>query len=140
MKKVKKKSRRKLIEDEIEFLCKTYIKKRDQHTCQWCKNKVSGRNEQWSHIIPKGSDSFLRWHPLNTKVLCLSCHRKWHNSPLEATEWFNKKYPGRYKYLKKIHNTNHNNFKINDIEEIRDWYIKAIKNLPNKIRVLPIFK
>lgn len=138
-KKKKKKSRRKLLQLEIEDLCKSYIKKRDKHTCQHCGRQVTGRNEQWSHIFPKGRSKFLRWHPLNTKVLCMSCHRWWHDNPLDAAKWLDEKFPGRSDYLRLLYNKGHGVFGISELEEIRDFYIRANENLPEEIDLPGVF-
>ena len=38
----------------------------------------------------------------NLMALCYHCHfNVWHKYPLEAAEWFEKKWPGRYKRLQK---------------------------------------
>lgn len=37
------------------------------------------------------------------KLLCYYCHFFWwHKNPLEAKDWFVKKFPDRYKKLKKL--------------------------------------
>jgi hypothetical protein len=39
--------------------------------------------------------------PENIFCLCYSCHINWwHKSPLDASEWFKKKFPERYKSLR----------------------------------------
>lgn len=136
----KKKPRSKLLSVEIEGLSKEYIKARDLHTCQMCNKVVSGRNEAWSHVIPKGRSKYLRWHPLNTKVLCLSCHRFWHDNPTQSAAWFNDKFPGRYDMLVRLNNKGIGKFGVSELEEIRDWYIRSIECLPEILPVPGVFE
>lgn len=45
----------------------------------------------------------MAWEMDNIKSLCWGCHAYWwHLNPIEAYEWFKKKYPSRYKKLKKM--------------------------------------
>ena len=60
------------------------IRERDNHTCQWC-----GRQDgtlQCSHIFGRRHLA-TRWHPDNAKCLCFSCHRRWHENPVDAFKW-----------------------------------------------------
>ena len=60
------------------------IRERDDHTCQWC-----GRQDgtlACSHIYGRRGAG-TRHHPLNAKTLCYSCHRRWHENPVEAFKW-----------------------------------------------------
>lgn len=66
--------------DKVFSLC---IRLRDG-SCQWC-----GREDgtlQNSHIFGRRHLG-TRWHPDNAKCLCFSCHRKWHESPVDAFRW-----------------------------------------------------
>ena len=66
--------------------------------CQRCKS----RNNilQCSHVLPKGRYKSLRYNPVNVTCLCAGCHKWfWHESPLEATEWFKTTFPERWIYL-----------------------------------------
>ena len=66
--------------DRVFSIC---IRLRDE-VCQWC-----GREDgtlQCSHIFGRRNMG-TRWHPDNAKCLCFSCHRKWHESPVDAFKW-----------------------------------------------------
>jgi 5-methylcytosine-specific restriction endonuclease McrA len=86
-------------------LIKASVKKRDDHTCQKCGKQVEGSNCQVSHVIPVSAGNALSFDPLNMKVLCMHDHLHWwHKNPIEATEWFKKKFPRRWKYLESHRN------------------------------------
>ena len=53
-------------------------------TCERC-SKV-GRMET-SHVYSRRHRT-IRWDKQNANCLCNGCHRKWHESPLEAFIWF----------------------------------------------------
>lgn len=54
-----------------------------------------------SHILPKGTYPHLQWHPRNIKALCYYHHLHWwHKNPIEAGEWYKKRFPKNWKYLK----------------------------------------
>jgi hypothetical protein len=56
-----------------------------------------------SHVYPEGTYHGMSANPINMKVLCFRCHFYWwHKSPIEAKDWFVKKFPGRYKKLKAL--------------------------------------
>ena len=59
-----------------------FIRLRDG-CCQKC-GKV-GRLET-SHIFSRKHQG-TRCDPANAKALCFSCHRFWHENPIEAVEW-----------------------------------------------------
>ena len=83
---------------------KRCVKERDNWTCQRCGKVVEGANCHASHILNVGAYKSLELDPSNMKVLCgMPCHLSWwHKNPLEAAEWFNKKFPDRFFYLKEI--------------------------------------
>lgn len=74
-------------------LAKLIAKKRDGYQCLWCGRDHYSVQIQASHIKGEGAYPNLSYNPKNIKALCASCHRKWHSSPLDATEWFSTKYP-----------------------------------------------
>ena len=86
-------------------LIKTYVKKRDNYTCQRSGQKVEGSNCHVSHVIPVSHGNALAFDPLNMKVLSYHNHINWwHKNPLEAAEWFKTKFPDRWEYLQKHKN------------------------------------
>lgn len=70
---------------------------REKGECEWCHSTTN--QMQWAHVIGRGNKA-LRWDIMNAMCLCAGCHLwKWHQSPLEAQEWFKREHPGRYEYL-----------------------------------------
>lgn len=97
---MKKTARSKLVK-ELDKLSKEVVRKRDGNICQHCDKWVEGSNRQVSHVVPVSQGNRLRWEPLNMKILCYHCHLNWwHKNPLEAFEWFESKFPDRYKFIK----------------------------------------
>lgn len=69
--------------NKIDTLFSRFIRTRDKG-CQWC-----GRQDgtlQCSHIFGRRHMA-TRWDPLNAKTLCFTCHRRWHEDPVEAFRW-----------------------------------------------------
>ena len=122
-----KKSLRKKVCDELDKLASKYIKLMDDHTCQRCgKREVNSSSIHVSHVIPKSRGQRYRWNPLNLQCLCFHCHINWwHKNPLEASKWFQEKFPGRWEQLQRIPDLK---MSVTDLEELRDWYIRAIEN------------
>ena len=96
---------------------KTKAKERDGYQCQHCpRNKVQGWQIHGSHILPEGTYPLMSAEPYNIIALCADCHtggsfpgayahsvkKSWHNHPLYFAEWFEKKWPGRYKELNEM--------------------------------------
>ena len=75
-------------------IAKKKAKERDDYICQKCLKKVEGANAHGSHIYNEGRYRNLATDPRNILCLCYFCHINWwHKAPLEASEWFNNKYP-----------------------------------------------
>lgn len=73
-----------------------YIRERDGK-CQKCGKTTS---LQCSHVNSVGAYPALRFDPFNAIALCHRCHIYWwHKEPLEASEWFQNKFPAQYAYL-----------------------------------------
>lgn len=97
---VPKSKRIKKLKAKLEKISIAYIKERDEFTCQKCGLKVEGHNCQASHVIPRSHSLRLKFDPLNLKVLCFYHHKRfWHESPVEAGEWFKRVYADRWYYL-----------------------------------------
>ena len=60
------------------------LKEAHDHTCERCGRQ--GRMET-SHVYGRRHRT-IRWHKLNANSLCSTCHRWWHENPLEAWHWF----------------------------------------------------
>ena len=108
-------------------LAKDIVKIRDKFTCQNCWVKVVGVNCQWSHVISEGRDKKLSCDPLNIKVLCYNCHKRWrHLEPWDSGERFKKKFPIRWKHLEKEH-------KETKWSIWKDYFIQEHKRLSSKL-------
>ena len=69
------------IADEAFSNC---VRAAHEHTCEMCGKQ--GRME-CSHVFSRRHMS-VRYDKLNANCLCNGCHRKWHESPLGAADWF----------------------------------------------------
>lgn len=69
---------------------------RDGHCCAKC-----GTHERlhYHHVVPRRRSLKLRWDPRNGLVLCVSCHRWWHEYPIESGPWFQANWPERWQQL-----------------------------------------
>lgn len=75
---------------------------REKKRCEWCGSVTNQMH--WAHVIGR-TNKTLRWDIFNGMCLCAYCHEwRWHQSPLEAVEWFKSKYPERYDYLMEAKN------------------------------------
>jgi len=80
---------------ELNALLHELLRLRDK-SCLRCGNPEF----QLSHVKPKGKYRKLEFDSKNILALCFSCHLGWwHKDVTEAGEWFEEKYPERYKYL-----------------------------------------
>jgi hypothetical protein len=68
--------------DKYDQTFSKFIRLRDQ-VCQRCGK--TGRLE-CSHIFSRRHQG-TRYDPGNAKALCFTCHRYWHENPIEAVEW-----------------------------------------------------
>lgn len=90
----------KSVKNSLDRLIDQIVYLRDNDTCQRCGRKVAGCDRHGSHVIPVSLGNKLRWDENNMKVLCFYDHlRWWHKNPVEAGEWFMKKFPERWQYL-----------------------------------------
>ena len=128
----KPKSMRKKLIDQLDKLASAYIKLRDDHTCQRCgKREVGSSSIHVSHVIPKSRGQRYRWEPNNMKCLCFHCHINWwHVDIVPAAEWYLSKFPGRWASLFEIPT---GKMSVTDLEELRDWYIRAIENFNSDV-------
>lgn len=101
---------------KLDKIISAKIKERDNYTCQRCEKEVQGVNCQWCHIITR-SNKRLRWDLNNSLVMCYYCHRLWHSSPIESTEWFAGKFKDRYDYLMESKNELHT-YSVSELQEL----------------------
>jgi hypothetical protein len=102
IKKRKQKTSKQKKEIKLWELCKEYIRLRDNNTCQKCGKKVHGQGADTSHVFCKARYKGIKYDEINLKVLCMYCHKWWHNNPIESAEWFSIAFPERYESLMHI--------------------------------------
>lgn len=112
----------------LEKLVKDYVKVRDNYTCQYCGEVVSGSNCHASHVIPVSRSGYLQFEPLNMKVLCYHHHINWwHKHPIEAGQWYIDKFPDRWEYLQDLHKQRLKPMKLPEIlEKIEEYKQKLL--------------
>jgi len=127
-----KKTPIKTLEENLWELVKEFVFLRDKYCCQKCGRQLSPKQCQPSHVIPKARSKYLRFDPNNIKTLCYYDHIYWwHKNPLEATGWFENRFPDRYKYV--MENKNRvAKFRRPDYEE----KINAMKKLIDRTKNL----
>ena len=126
-KKRKQKTPKQKKEIELWELCKEYIRKRDNMECQRCgkvidsyynaKGEMKAPGADTSHVHCKNIYKSLKYDDMNLKLLCMYCHKWWHNVPLESAKWFEDTFPKRWKYLheKKQHTKVMNELAIDEL-------------------------
>jgi 5-methylcytosine-specific restriction endonuclease McrA len=82
---------------------KNEAKKRDNYICQHCGKKITDMHDaHGSHIYPEGTYTSMSADVDNIICLCFHCHIYWwHKHPIEAGDWFKKRFPELHKTLKK---------------------------------------
>ena len=88
--------RKAAVRAELDKLIRAQVFERDNHRCVRCG---TDKYLTPSHVLPKSHYGSLRWVVENIKTLCISCHRWWHNNPVESAEWFVKNWPERWAAL-----------------------------------------
>lgn len=97
MKSPKEKLRKKCV-----ALAKKIARKRDDNKCVMCGNDGQFKQLHGSHIYSEGTHRAMSADVDNIVMHCANCHlRRWHENPIEAHEWFRKKYPHLHTKLKK---------------------------------------
>lgn len=131
-----KRSPYKTLINKLDRLCAEYIKLRDNNMCQKCGKTAPYIKLDWSHVITRGNKR-LRWNPANSKSLCANCHRFfWHHSPMEAYEWFIRKFPDRWKTIEQERLKGPKKWTIEEMEEMIFLFEKDIKKLKNESEFL----
>jgi hypothetical protein len=125
------KSKRAQLRLKLDKLVKQIVKERDNFTCQYCGKKVEGSNCHASHVIPVSAGLRLAYDTINLKVLCYHDHLNWwHRNPLQATKWFQARFPERYEYLMTVQ---HDTAPIKDFE-LEELYEKLVKEKETLVR------
>lgn len=66
------------------------IRTRDNYTCRRCGRSKPDVRIECSHTFSRRHRS-TRWDTGNALALCFSCHRWWHENPVDAVEWMRKR-------------------------------------------------
>lgn len=73
-----KRTNRKILENQLDDLCRALYKKRDIKEgwapCISCQKPKLARDLQWGHFIAQGQSQYLRWDPRNFWAQCVSCN------------------------------------------------------------------
>lgn len=139
MKKKRKKRKLKSDKQKAEIilweLVKKYIRQRDKMICQKCDKEIQsyiGSDGQvkapgadTSHVFCKNVYKSLKYDEYNLKLMCMACHKWWHNVPIESSEWFKEKFPHRWDYLQK-EKIIIKKMTIVQIEELIEFYTDAL--------------
>jgi len=109
---------------------KAIVKHMNGYRCEKCGVSGQIKQLQGSHIYPEGRYSSMSADLDNILCLCAGCHMwssdSWHENPLEASEWFRKKYPKRYETLKKRSRITQKINWENKLGELKSIYIELI--------------
>ena len=123
------------LREDILTLVNTWIKFRDNRTCQKTKQKVSGNNCHPSHIIPQSADKRLALEPRNIKVLSYHSHINWrHKNPTESGKRYRETFPQNMQRLEKKHLENQWRWSISlfEYEEFTKQAIELIDSHKRK--------
>ncbi len=103
-------------------LVKKYIRCRDRMVCQKCRKEIlNPQGADTSHVFCKKTYKSLKYDEYNLKILCMWCHKWWHNNPLESSDWFKTEFPDRWRYLMKEKNIIRKITEV-QIDELLDHY------------------
>ena len=126
------KSKRKKVEDKIWSVVREIVYIRDKSICQMC-GKYQEKGLHGSHVFGRGAyrDPYIKWEPLNVKLLCYYCHMKWASSPVESGKWFADKFPERLEYLEQliIDRKFTGTVSLVDLEEMHDKLKQELKEM-----------
>lgn len=105
------------------------VREGNGNICEWCGKH--GRMET-SHVFSRRHRT-IRWAKINANCLCNGCHRKWHESPLAAFDWFEAKFgEGRIQVLREKMNSKVKVPKMEE-KEIAAHYRKELKKIQEQI-------
>ena len=88
---------------------KIKAKERDGYQCQFCGIGKDQKQIHASHILPEEAYPLMSAEPFNIIALCATHHTggwfnntepSWHEDPMYFSDWFNNKWPRRYKKLR----------------------------------------
>jgi len=106
----KRKSGRKKLENQLTDLWQQIVKLRDNDACIWDERKHNGPVHA-HHIFHKSRYKVLKWDSMNGVTLCRSCHFYLHHGgEREFDLWFMYNYEKRWQYLVE---KRHQLFKVN---------------------------
>lgn len=75
---------------------------RSKGKCEWCGKTSKESQLHGSHIYSVRNEATCAMIE-NILCLCAYCHlHKWHEQPVEAWDWFDKKFPDRRKKLRRL--------------------------------------
>ena len=77
---------------KVDKMFADYLKAKVGYRCERCKKQYQkgDRAIQLSHFHGRRKES-TRFEENNCSILCFSCHNRFHEQPLEHTEWMKKR-------------------------------------------------
>lgn len=119
MKKIKKpKSKRKLLENQLDAAWAKYVKERDG-VCMMCGgNGVLAAHHSFGRV-----HKMTRWDVDNGVALCWPCHQyRAHGDPLGYSAWFKSKFgEEKYDLLERKHNQSIT-YDLDCLQTMLDWF------------------
>lgn len=72
--------------DKRDSVFSTLTRERAGNICERCGKNGDDYVLHCSHIFSRRHRR-LRWHPDNSQSLCFTCHKWWHENPVESGIW-----------------------------------------------------
>ena len=77
----------KIRRDPLDILFSKYMRLKSEGVCEHCLCTFPIGKLQISHLFGRRHKA-VRWSERNVSVLCFTCHRQFHESPVDHVNWF----------------------------------------------------
>ena len=124
---MRKRTRKNIIKS-LDDLTRKIVIARDGGRCQWCKKAVEGVQAQCSHVRSRKYYN-TRWALPNVKLLCASCHFKWHDDPTAGVDWFNATFPDRHNWIDEMRRRGLDTYRDSDLIDIETGLKQKLKEI-----------
>ena len=122
-------SERKHLTTRLDDLCREITRLIYDNRCCRCGKYIEGSDSHPAHIVAKGNGaSKRRFDLMNIILLCLHCHRKWHDSWTEVADWYYKAFASRDSYLDKYRGKV-NKISTQEMKDLVEEYKLKLKEL-----------
>ncbi len=128
------------LEEKADDLTREIVRLIYDWKCQKCGKTITNKSDaQPAHIVGR-SQKLLRWDLLNLLLLCLACHRKYHDSD-SLKDYVEARWPARFNYLYLWPNEDqppryHQYLPYRTLKEKEEWMEKIIAELEAKLKEL----